>query len=73
MDSKAFACLTEQVISRWIDSEAKGRGISQWTASVLTRVEAGNSPGGQSTRRGILVRPSVKKDKSAQLLMGLIL
>ena len=57
MDSMAFARLTEQVIGRWIDSEAKGRGVSQWTASTLTRVATGNSPGGQSTCQGILVRP----------------
>lgn len=55
VDPKAFARLTEQVIGRWIDGEAKRRGVSRWAASVMVRVAAGNSPGGQSTRRGILV------------------
>ena len=56
VDPKAFAHLTEQVIARWIDGEAKRRGVSRWAASVMAKVAAGNSPSGQSTRRGSLVR-----------------
>jgi len=55
MDPVSFARLTEQVIGRWIDNKAKGKGISRWSAAVLARVTAGNSPGGQSTRTGMLV------------------
>jgi hypothetical protein len=55
IDPKSFSRLTEQVIGRWIDSKAKDRGVSQWNPSVMARVAAGNSPGGQSTRPGILV------------------
>jgi hypothetical protein len=56
MDPVSFERLTEQVIGRWIDSEAKSRGGSKWNALVLARVEKGNSPGGESTRTGVLVR-----------------
>ena len=53
---KAFATLTEQVVGRWIDPEGKRQGISRWKESVLELVKKGNSPGGDSTRTGILVR-----------------
>ena len=51
-----FEKLTEQVVGRWIDPEAKEEGISQWKDSVLANVEHGNAPGGGNTRVGILVR-----------------
>ncbi|KAF7969542.1 hypothetical protein HWV62_26939 [Athelia sp. TMB] len=56
MNRGSFHQLTEQVIGRWID--AKLRGISQWTDVVLARAAVGNSPGGQSTRTGILKLPA---------------
>lgn len=56
MHPTLFESLTEQVIGRWIDPDAKKRGVSQWKDSVLDHVEAGNSPGGESTRTGALVR-----------------
>jgi len=56
IDRVVFASLTEQVIGRWIDPEGKHRGLSRWTDAVLERVRSGNSPDGQTTRRGILVR-----------------
>lgn len=52
---KDFSKLTEQVVGRWMDQEAKKSGISKWKDSVLARVAKGNSPGGQNTRSGILV------------------
>jgi len=54
MDPISFERLTEQVIGWWIDSEAKSRGVSKWSALVLARVAKGNSPGGKSTRTGVL-------------------
>jgi len=51
MDPVSFARLTEQVIGRWIDNKAKGKGISRWSAAVLARVTAGNSPGGSPRER----------------------
>lgn len=54
--NKVFDKLTEQVVGRWIDPEAKKEGISQWKDSVLAHVERGNAPGGGNTRVGILVR-----------------
>jgi hypothetical protein len=53
LDPLAFTQLTEQVVGRWIDRDAKEEGI--WKDSVLAEVENGNAPGGQSTRTGILV------------------
>lgn len=53
---KLFAGITEQVVGRWIDPEARKEGISRWSDKVLARVAKGNSPGGQNTRAGILVR-----------------
>ena len=50
LDPVAFMRLTEQVVGRWIDREAKEEGISKWKDSVLAEVEKGNAPGGQSTR-----------------------
>jgi len=55
LDPIIFSRLTKQVIGRWIDPEAKKRGVSKWTAQVLEQVAKGNSPGGESTRTGILV------------------
>ena len=55
LDPVAFSRLTEQVVGRWIDRDAQAEGISKWKDSVLAAVELGNSPGGQSTRVGILV------------------
>ena len=54
-NSPSFARLTEQVIGRWIDDSARSKGVYKWRDSVLARVAAGNSPGGQWTRTGILV------------------
>jgi hypothetical protein len=51
----SFQRLTEQVIGRWIDPEAKAHGESKWKDSVLAHVEHGNSPGRKSTQTGILV------------------
>lgn len=55
MNRGSFRQLTEQVIGRWIDPAAKRNGYSQWTDAVLARAAIGNSPGGQSTRTGVLV------------------
>jgi hypothetical protein len=52
---KSFKTLTEQVVGWWIDPEGKRLGISRWKESVLEMVKKGNSPGGDSTRTGILV------------------
>ncbi|KAJ7604624.1 hypothetical protein B0H17DRAFT_1120943 [Mycena rosella] len=53
---KTFHRLSEQVIGTWIDPEAKKRGVSKWKDSILKNVElrAGNAPGGQTTRCGVL-------------------
>ncbi|KAJ7794834.1 hypothetical protein B0H14DRAFT_3556186 [Mycena olivaceomarginata] len=53
---KDFYRLTEQVVGRWIDSEARARGTSKWKDSVLQSVERGkgNAPGGHTTRCGVL-------------------
>lgn len=56
LNPKSFSRLTEQVLGRWIDGEAKAQGVSQWKESVLRRIERGNAPGGDTTRAGILVR-----------------
>jgi hypothetical protein len=50
---KDFFRLTEQVIGRWIDASTKNK----WTESVLQVVArgSGNSPGGHTTRCGVLV------------------
>lgn len=56
LNMKSFSRLTEQVVGRWIDAEAKACGVSQWKESVLLRIERGNAPGGDTTRAGILVR-----------------
>lgn len=55
-DPVTFKTLTEQLVGRWMDSDAKRRGILRWSQTVLDKVATGNSPGGQSTRAGILVR-----------------
>ncbi|KAK7024599.1 hypothetical protein VNI00_016160 [Paramarasmius palmivorus] len=49
-----YGRLREQVVGRWIDREAKARGESKWRDEILERVKNGNSPGGQTTRTGIL-------------------
>lgn len=56
IDPVTFRTLTEQLVGRWIDSDAKRKGISRWSQTVLDKVAAGNSPGGETTRTGILVR-----------------
>lgn len=50
-----FKTLTRQVLGRWIDQDAKLKGVFKWKDSVLEDVKHGNSPRGQTTRRGILV------------------
>ncbi|KAJ6561307.1 hypothetical protein B0H10DRAFT_1801593, partial [Mycena sp. CBHHK59/15] len=56
---KDFCRLTEQVIGRWIDADARQQGTSKWKDTVLQNVERGkgNAPGGQTTRCGVLVSP----------------
>lgn len=58
MDPVVFRKLTEQAVGRWIDPEAKARGVSKWKENVLAKVVngAGNSPRGENTRVGVLVR-----------------
>jgi hypothetical protein len=51
----AFATLTDQVVGRWFDREARKNGSSKWSDAVVRRVKKGNSPGGESTRTGVLV------------------
>jgi hypothetical protein len=66
-----FSGLTEQVVGRWIDSEAKAvHGTSKWSDSTLQRVVAGNAPGGQSTRAGILVNEDIQNVHSVLMLSG---
>jgi hypothetical protein len=55
-NSKSFSRLTEQVVGRWIDPDAKKRGVSRWKETVIERIKQGNAPGGETTRAGILVR-----------------
>lgn len=55
IDRKVFARLTEQVVGRWIDQEAKAQGVSKWKDVVLVQVAKGNAPRGENTRVGILV------------------
>jgi hypothetical protein len=59
LDRVIFARLTEQVVGRWIDADAKKRGVSKWTKEILDHVAKGNSPRGESTRAGILVSSHV--------------
>lgn len=56
MHPTLFESLTEQVVGRWIDSDAKKRGVSRWKDSVLAHIKKGNSPRGESTQTGALVR-----------------
>lgn len=69
---KDFYRLTEQVIGRWIDADARERGTSKWKDSVLRNVERGkgNAPGGQTTRCGVLVRPLIIADDEPLLTCG---
>lgn len=53
-DPVVFSRLTRQVVGRWID---RADGRPKWKAAVMVRLEAGNRPGGQPTRHGILVSP----------------
>ena len=55
LNPTVFDTLTEQVVGRWIDKEAKQRGVSRWSKEALEQVAKGNSPGGETTRVGILV------------------
>lgn len=50
-----FLRLTEQVVGRWIDRDARDAGLNKWKDSVLARVQRGNAPGGENTRFGVLV------------------
>lgn len=57
LNPMTFDTLTSQVVGRWIDKALRDRGgPSRWLSSVLEEVKKGNSPGGQNTRKGILVR-----------------
>lgn len=51
----AFVTLTLQVVGWWIDSDVNKCGKSRWTKTVLDCINAGHSPGGQTTQMGILV------------------
>lgn len=48
-----FENLTPQVLGRWI--EMRPDGTRGWKDSVLNQVKKGYSPGGESTRVGVLV------------------
>ncbi|KAJ7069136.1 hypothetical protein C8F01DRAFT_976393, partial [Mycena amicta] len=62
MDGETFAKLTPQVVGRWIDKDAKRAGESKWKDSVLKNVAKGNTPGGHTTRAGILQPyPEIRK------------
>jgi hypothetical protein len=54
LNAGVFWRLTEQVVGRWIDRSGLE---SKWKASILRKAEhlKGNSPGGATTRTGILV------------------
>ncbi|KAJ6510462.1 hypothetical protein C8R45DRAFT_764627, partial [Mycena sanguinolenta] len=49
-----FANLTSQVVGRWIDKEARNRGVFKWKDAVIASIPTGAAPGGQSTRAGVL-------------------
>jgi hypothetical protein len=55
LNPQLFLKLTEQVVGRWINREARDGGLNKWKDSVLTRVKRGNAPGGENTRFGVLV------------------
>lgn len=55
LDQVIPAWLAEQVVGRWIDADAKKRGVSKWTKEILDHVAKGNSPHRESMRAGILV------------------
>lgn len=55
IDRDVFARLTEQVVGRWIDRDAKAQGVSKWKNTVLAQITKGNAPRGENTRVGILV------------------
>jgi hypothetical protein len=63
-NAKAFGTLTEQVIGRWMDCEAKKHGESKWKDSVLKNIAKGNAPGGHTTRSGLLVSGIVSDRES---------
>ncbi|KAG6823665.1 hypothetical protein H0H92_009493, partial [Tricholoma furcatifolium] len=68
MNPKAFGRLTEQVVNRWMDKDAKRRGESKWRDTILRRVANGTAPGGETTRFGVLdSHPNVKKIINNQL------
>ena len=46
---------TRQVLARWVDKDK----ASAWKMSIIAQVANGNSPGGKSTRFGILVMTSI--------------
>ena len=48
-----FQRLAPQTLGRWIDRSGES---PRWSDKTLERVQAGNSPGGVTTRVGILVR-----------------
>ncbi|KAJ3992786.1 hypothetical protein F5050DRAFT_1715022 [Lentinula boryana] len=49
LNPAVFKKLTPQLLGRWIDVEARGKGIYKWRAGVLEQVAHGNAPGGQTT------------------------
>ena len=44
-----FLRLTEQVVGRWIDRDARDAGLNKWKDSVLARVKQGNAPSDENT------------------------
>jgi hypothetical protein len=55
LNPELFSRLTEQVVGRWIDREARDAGLNKWKDSVLAQVKRGNAPRGENTRFGVLV------------------
>ena len=51
-DVMLFAKLTSQTVGAWIDRSGEK---PRWSDRTLERVEKGNSPGGLTTRVGVLV------------------
>jgi hypothetical protein len=59
INPQVYKTLTRQVLARWVD---KDRG-SAWKTTILAQVANGNSPGGESTRFGILVMSKISARK----------
>ena len=55
LNPATFTTLTKQVVSCWINKEAKEEKISCWSEETMKNIAKGNSPGGEATQTGILV------------------